>query len=660
MSGAAAVKIKEIDQSTRVPGFEGVFGAICIPAKKGPTDAPYLITNDTQFLSVFTPEETVKVGYDLSHYSALAFLEKSNSLWVQRVVNNAFYAGASVKDEDGSDNQALPSDQELADPTAYVFDSNVDVEEKAEITAIECVADVDASLDAEGVILFDDVGSVAFWIDVDNSGTTIPAWASDADRAIEVTTIAEDDDALTVASKLAVAINADSKFSAIASDDVVAVTDASAGAREDATSAVFGIEVIQQGVTGVDEEDEVLLIHGSSEGAFGNDIGFKLFNYTDYPDVVIEEGAFILEIYHRNNQATPLERFLCSRIEGKKDGYGRNIFVEDVLEASNYVGAKNNGLIDENILPKSQSTILFLAGGSDGSAVTDSNMISAADKFSNPDEISVTLLMDGGYTIPAYQQKLTSIAQNRMDCVAILSMSYAAENSSSYMNEILDYRKTSLNLNSSYAALYTPHLYIADRFNDRYIFVSPDGYVAATISETGSNYELWYPAAGFRRGILNVSDVKIKFTQGEMDTLYNNGINMVRFAPGRGIVIWGQKTLSSRPSALDRLNVRLLLIVIEPAIKRALEDFLFELNDDGTRAIVEQLIRSYMDNIKGRRGVEDFRVVCDESNNTPNDIDNNRLIVDLYIKPTRSIEEIPFRVVIVPASLSFDQAAQAL
>jgi phage tail sheath protein FI len=198
------------------------------------------------------------------------------------------------------------------------------------------------------------------------------------------------------------------------------------------------------------------------------------------------------------------------------------------------------------------------------------------------------------------------------------------------------------------------------QFNDRKIYVSPDGYVGAQISYTASNFEIWNPVGGFRRGILNVEDVRRRFENGQMDTLYNVGVNPIRFAPGRGILIWGQKTLLARRSALDRLNVRLLLIVIEPAIKEFLEDFLFELNTRETRAQVTAKIESYMDNIRARKGVIDYQVICNSTNNLPNNIDNNEMNVDLFIKPSPSIETIPFRVVLVSQSTSFSDAAGAI
>jgi phage tail sheath protein FI len=268
--------------------------------------------------------------------------------------------------------------------------------------------------------------------------------------------------------------------------------------------------------------------------------------------------------------------------------------------------------------------------------------------------------MDGGFATPAYGQALDTIAKTRMDSVAILSTPFTAETASDYIGAISDYRKNELNLNSSYAALYTPHVLIQDQFNDREIFVSPDGFVGGTISFTANTREIWFPPAGFRRGVLDVLDVNIQLESGERSILYGIGVNPIKKAPGRGIVIWGQKTLLSRPSLLESLNVRLLLIVISPAMKEFLEDYLFEINDRITRSEVEQKISDYLVDIQSRRGLERFQVICDETNNTPQVIDQKRMIVDVLITPTNSVEDIPLRIVIVSNSTSFADAAQAV
>ena len=407
------------------------------------------------------------------------------------------------------------------------------------------------------------------------------------------------------------------------------------------------------------QSDDLFLITGANQGSWANDIEIKLFTYANSPDVVKEPDAFQIQVYKQSTGET-LEVFTCSRDVNAKDGYGKNIYIEDVLLGSSYIRAIDNTSLVSTETIKEQTTFLTLTGALDGLSVTDTNMISALNTLNNKAEIPLTVIMDGGWATVAYQQAIDSLCQSRKDCVGILSTPYYTEDSSNYMTDIVTYRKTTLNLNSSYSALYSPHVKIRDRFNDRDIFVAPDGYAAAAISDTSSNYEIWFAPAGFKRGMINVLDTKRRFTEGELDLLYDSGINPIKFSVGKGIAIWGQKTLSARPSALDRLNVRLLLITIEPALAAFLEDYLFEFNDDFTRLLIRTGMESYMDNIKSRKGVYDYKVVCDETNNTPADIDNNIMNVWLFVQPTKTAEFITLSVVITRTGFDLNLAQNLL
>lgn len=393
---------------------------------------------------------------------------------------------------------------------------------------------------------------------------------------------------------------------------------------------------------------DAFILYALNPGDWNNDISIEILNYRSSPDTVTEPGAFSISVYYKNILQ---ENWLCSMIQGTKDGYGNNIYIEDKLLESSYIRAYDAG--SGLLYPKEQTVALTFLKGDDGSTVTDGTMLTALTKFNNPNDAPILLMLDGGWTTKAYQRGIDSLCTTRDDCVGILSTRYADEATSSYMNAIVAYRKNTLNLNSSYCAMYSPHVSIYDRFNDRELYVSPDGYAASVISRTFANYELWYPAAGFRRGMLNVLDVKRRFSQGELDTLYDNQINPVKFAPGKGILIWGQKTLTSRPTSLDRLNVKLLVIYTQIQIASVLEEFVFEFNDAITRNQITILLSEYMSNIKSRRGVYAFQIVCDESNNTPVIIDNNEMEVWVYIQPTKSAEIIRYRTIITKTGATF-------
>lgn len=526
--GSAGVTRREVDLSTRIPAFPGVSAGIVIPALKGPLDEATLITSETQFLKRYTPDEKVGIGFDLSHYSALAYLQQSNSLWVVRVANTPLSGGVIIYESwVSASNFAVAAGQ--SDPTAYSF-----------------------------------------------------------------------------------------------------------------------------------SDDELLFIYGKNPGAWNNDIYIKLTTNATDSDKVPEPNAFLIEVFKTGDLVNPIESWVCSRDESHIDGFGRNIYIETVLEGSEYIGATDNTNTINTTQPKDQLTVIQFENGSNGITVTDSGMIAGAVYLTNPESVQLTILMDGGWTTTAYQAELNRIAALRDDCVAILSSRFVDEANASYINAIKTYRQDTLNLNSSYSAIFSPHPQVLDKFNDRNLYVPPDGYAAAVISKTAANRELWFPPAGFRRGIINVLDLRRRFTKGEMDTLYDIGVNPLRFAPGRGILVWGQKTLLSRPSALDRLNVRLLLVIIKPAITIFLEDFVFEINDVATRSIITAIIESYLENIKSRRGLYDYQIICDTTNNTDVVIDNNELHVWVFVKPVRAAEFIKFTTIITATSISFQLAAESI
>lgn len=609
--GMARVNLKEVDLSTRVASFGGVYGAMCIPSLKGPTDSPFLSTSDTQFLNKFTARGRIEVGEDLSMYSALAFLERANKLWIKRVVNDAMYSGATIATASSAS-------------TFATFNGVI-----AGVTGnVQLTADV-AGVDGNSILLTGD-GTKTLTVLVNDWNV--------ANVGNEVT--------LNSANGADIPDNAEAMQLAGAIDGEVNEALPDNTDMQDPTAYVFDAE-------------ELMLIYASSQGAWGNGIAIKII--TDTSDTrLLEPNAFIIEVYLKENLVVPVETHIASRVLGQKDGRGLNMFLEDLLEGSEYIRGISNVLVDDTILPAQDSIPFLLGAGEDGLAVTDANMVLALDAFSNPNELPVTIFMDGGYAVPAYALAMDTIAKNRQDSVAILSTPYADEASANYLNDIVEYRKDELNLNSSYSGLYTPHLQIQDKFNDRKLWIAPDGAVGGSISFSSENYEIWYPASGFKRGILNVLDTKRRFSDGEMDTLQNNQINPIRFISGKGIVIWGQKTLLASASALSGMNVRLLLTVIEPAIKDFLMNFLFELNDEANRNLAVTQIGAYMNTIQAKKGVYGFQVVSDNSNNSDADVDAGRMNVDVFIKPTISTEEIPVRIVITPNTISFETAQGAI
>jgi phage tail sheath protein FI len=209
---------------------------------------------------------------------------------------------------------------------------------------------------------------------------------------------------------------------------------------------------------------------------------------------------------------------------------------------------------------------------------------------------------------------------------------------------------------SSYLAMDGNFLKVYDKYNDQYIQIPAASSTAGLMAATDRNAAPWFSPAGGRRGqYLGVTAIDYTPTKTQRDTLYKAGVNPVANIPGQGIILFGDKTKLSRPSAFDRINVRRLFLVLERAISRAAENVLFEFNDEFTRAEFVNIVEPVLREVKGRRGITDFRVVCDETNNTAAVVDRNEFIASIFIKPARSINYVTLNFVAVRTGVDFEE-----
>jgi phage tail sheath protein FI len=295
-------------------------------------------------------------------------------------------------------------------------------------------------------------------------------------------------------------------------------------------------------------------------------------------------------------------------------------------------------------------TVSFISG-SDGT-VSTGNVVNAYSQFSNPEYVDVSLIMQGTGDANI-ATALISTAESRKDCVVLLSPPLDKADT---LSNITNWRNTTLNASSSYAIMDSGWKYMYDKYNDKYRWVPLNGDIAGLCARTDSQRDPWFSPAGYQRGVIkNVVKLKFNPSKTDRDTLYKAGINPVVAFPGEGTVLFGDKTLLSRTSAFDRINVRRLFIVLEKAISRAAKASLFEFNDEFTRAQFVSLVEPFLRTVQGRRGIYDFRVVCDTTNNTPDLIDRNEFVGDIYIKPARSINYIQLNFVAVRTGVSFDE-----
>lgn len=387
--------------------------------------------------------------------------------------------------------------------------------------------------------------------------------------------------------------------------------------------------------------------------------------------IVDEDGKFT------GVPGTVLERFeaLSRASDAKTIDGGTNYYKNVINEQSNYIwwandrsnSVSNNAL---NVTSSSQTTpyTASFQHGQDGSneaGIAVGVLANGYDQFASTEDVEIGLVMQGkarggtaGGQLANYL--IDNICEKRIDCVAFISPDRAdvVNNVGFEATDIVAFRNTLRS--SSYGFLDSGYKYMYDRYNDVYRWVPMNGDTAGLAARTEITNDAWWSPAGFNRGnIRNIVKLAYNPRKADRDILYKSGINPVVTFPGEGTILFGDKTLLAKPSAFDRINVRRLFIVLEKAISRASKYTLFEFNDAFTRAQFRNLITPYLRDVQGRRGITDFLVVCDETNNTPEVIDRNEFVGDIYIKPARSINFIQLNFIAVRTGVAFSEVVGA-
>ena len=375
---------------------------------------------------------------------------------------------------------------------------------------------------------------------------------------------------------------------------------------------------------------------------------------------------------------TVLERFAgLSQAKDAKQSDGTNNYYVDVINnRSQYVWAgspssalTNSGesAFSDNLgsggafATSATPEEYVLEGGSDGSEADTSfsELIGAYDLFANAEftDIGIIIGTEAGSEDVSLANALIGIAESRKDCVACVSPRVSrTAGSLNPTDEVKDWADQITS--SSYGILDSSALYVFDKFNDKFRFIVAAGSVAGLLANTDQVSEPWFSPAGFSRGQLRgVTRLAFNADRSQRDTLYQARVNPIVAFPGEGIVLFGDKTAQATATAFDRINVRRLFITLEKAISTAAQTQLFEINDQFTRAQFRNLVEPFLREVQGRRGVTDFNVICDDTNNTPEVIDTNRFVADIYIKPVRSINFIRLNFVAVRTGVEFSEIA---
>lgn len=380
---------------------------------------------------------------------------------------------------------------------------------------------------------------------------------------------------------------------------------------------------------------------------------------------------------------TILEKYeaVSKASDGKNDFGATNYYVTVLENQSDYVywldhsatmssaGSTAAGVtFGTGTLPDS----LSFTNGNDGRQPTTAQKIVAWDThFGSADNQDISLMISGsnqadngsGAAIfdraeaTSYYNQLMNIAEDRKDCVVFFSP-IKSDCVDSGVSGATNVKTTADTLNSSsYAVMSSNWLYQYDRYNDRYVYVPDNGSVAGLCAKTDFTNDAWYSPAGFNRGqIFGVTKLAFNPTQADRDTLYRARVNPVCTFSGQGTVLFGDKTLAANDgSAFSRINVRRLFIVLEKAISTAAKFQLFEFNDSFTRANFRSAVEPFLRQVQGRRGIYDFQVICDESNNTAGVVDSSQFVASIFVKPARSINFITLTFVASRSGVDFEE-----
>lgn len=399
---------------------------------------------------------------------------------------------------------------------------------------------------------------------------------------------------------------------------------------------------------------------------FGNGVADEL-----HVVVVDEGGKFtgvpgsILEVYDG------VSRIVDAKTE---DGAG-NYYGSVINNGSKYIwfgsdrsgatsGSGSNLLASTTIKPMNIS-FKYGADGAGESSVPFAVVAKAYDLFSSGESVDISLVIGGKSIGGSLGEQsgnyiIDNIAEKRRDCVAFLSPpanTSVVGMGATIGNQISAIKNWASTIrSSSYVVIDSGYKYQYDKYNDVYRYVPTNGDIAGLCARTDYDRDPWFSPAGFNRGqIKNIIKLAYNPSKAERDVLYKDGINPVTTFPGQGSILYGDKTHLAKPSAFDRINVRRLFIILEKAISTAAKYSLFEFNDEFTRAQFVSLVSPFLRDIQGRRGIYDFRVVCDESNNTGQVIDSNQFVGDIYVKPARSINFIQLNFVAIRTGVEFSE-----
>ncbi|QBX06491.1 tail sheath [Burkholderia phage BcepSaruman] len=652
------VIVQEINLSQVITAASTSVAAQIIVSNKGDTTKPVLYTNAQDYLAAYG-NPNARISFDV--YCGLDYFKEGNQLWALRVVGTgALYSAVmAYEDQDGS-TKLVSITGGIVDPT---------------IPSWDVLKSTYAPTARRPIALFypgQGQGSYAndYMVAIRSSALAAPAWPVAPDPTLpissattggilpagtyqyQVSTIGPNGE--TVASSAQTIVIATGGTN---TNKVVLNWKPVAGAQgykvygrtQGANNMGYMITVGQSGDSYITFTDDGSIVPDTTQPPI-----------TDPSKAAAAPPTFGVSVFLQSrSDQYPVEQFTCS-LTDYTDSTGLETELEQAINPfSQYIRVTSYvPLMDPaQPLPVITSTgPQAMAGGNSGSAPLSTAVAGAWNVFANKQLYKVNILLNSGHSSPDVQLAMDTLAQQRGDCVALLDV----PSNSQQFQQAINYRNLRLNLNSTYSALFCPDVLEADTINGKQQYVPFSGWAAALCARTDRVANPSFSIAGLNRGIVNVLGTRYTYDQGQMDALFQAQVNYTQTFVGQGTALWEQQTLAAQMSALSWLSVRRIVNVIKVALYQFLLYSLQEPNDDFTGRQIVQSCSDYLQTIKNARGISDFKVVSDASNNTAQDFNSGIRNVTVIIIPVIPIHIINLQVVISKQGVSFTEALSSV
>ena len=682
------VHVREIDLTNVVPAVATSIGAIASAFEKGPVGSIVNITSEEELIQIFGRPQNDSNQFE-NWFTAANFLGYTDALKVVRcesgIVNaTANGAGLLIRDNDHYDNDfdnGQGSVGEWTARTAGTHGNTIGVSICASATAYEQTAVTTTSgLEAAGQTIISVTDESVFNVgDIVNFGET-------GNIEYETTSISSSDSTITI--KLLDDVNGGGLQNQISSGTNIRrrwrfydlfdgapgtssyATERGRGTNDEMHIVVYdykgqqsGFDVDSNGqrTNGVLETYANLSKNINAKSPQGDSIY--------YPYVIRKQSAFVYWTDHNTagvNWGTDIDANVGNIVLNSTDGSadaGDKIQLEDGTGDSGSIEMEDGSSAYSALNTPTKSE---LDGGTDDYAVTAGELDTGYGKFEDTESEDINLVLGGrgggaGDTASSqdtHVTMLTALVEKRRDCIALVSPYRSAtvgvSSSVTQTSNVVD--AFDLCPSSSYVVFDSSYKYQYDKYNDVFRFVPMNGDTAGLCANTDNVADAWFSPAGYNRGgVRNAIKLSYNPKKAERDQLYRARVNPVVNFPGQGVTLFGDKTALAKPSAFDRINVRRLFLVLEKAIATASKFQLFEFNDEFTRAQFRNLVEPFLRDVQGRRGITDFSVVADATNNTGEVIDRNEFIADIFVKPARSINFITLNFIATRTGVNFSE-----